>query len=131
MRRSIKQEMGLSFEMLMCILVEYDKELSEDNVTKERKRMILISTGNFVILFAGALRGGEVFALEASDFVKRRDNERNLDKNGHVVVPLMGQFINETGECNLVIVLTNEIDGGLSIRKWVSIHCITFSRRNR
>ena len=74
MGRLVKQEMELSFEMLMCILVEYDTDLSEDNVKKERKRMILISTGTFVILFAGALRGGEVYMLEASEFVKRRDD---------------------------------------------------------
>ena len=39
--------------------------------------------------------------------------------SGHVVVPLMGRFKNETGERNLVLVLTNETSGGLQIRKWV------------
>jgi hypothetical protein len=119
MGRLVKQDMGLSFDMLMCLLSKYDKELEEDNVTMERKRMILICAGTFVILFAGALRGGEVFMLEASEFVRRRDDGRNLDKNGHVVVPLMGRFKNETGERNLVIVLANETEGGLAIRKWV------------
>jgi len=38
---------------------------------------------------------------------------------GHVVVPLMGRFKNETGERNLVLVLANETNGGLKVRKWI------------
>jgi hypothetical protein len=72
----------------------------------------------FVILWAGALRGGEVFTLEASEFVKRRDDGRKVgNKKGHVVIPWMGRFKNETGERNLVIVLANRTAGGLEVRK--------------
>ena len=47
-----------------------------------------------------------------------RDNGRK-NKMGHVVVPLMGRFKNETGERNLVLVLANETKGGLKVRKWI------------
>ena len=49
---------------------------------------------------------------------KRRDDGRK-NKMGHVVVPLMGRFKNETGERNLVLVLANETNGGLKLRKWI------------
>jgi len=66
------------------------------------------------------LEGGEVFMLEASELVKRRDDGRKLgNKKGHVVIPLMGRFKNETGERNLVIVLANRTAGGLEVRKLI------------
>ena len=120
MGRLVKQDMGISLDMLQLALALYDEDLSNESTSSERKRMIIICAGTFVILFAGALRGGEVFMLEASEFVKRRNDGREM-RQGHVVVPLMGRFKNETGERNLVIVLVNKTDGGLEIRKWVDI----------
>jgi len=51
-------------------------------VDKARKRFVVMCAGTFVILWAGALRGGEMFMLEASEFVKRRDDGRKLEKKG-------------------------------------------------
>ena len=119
MGRFVKQDMGLSLPMLMEILTLYEIELNRAEVDSTRKREVIIFAGTFVILFAGALRGGEVLMLEVSEFVKRREDGRRLKDNGHVVVPLMGRFKNETGERNLVIVLANETKGGLHVRKWV------------
>ena len=119
MGRLIKQDVGLSIEMLLELLQLYEEELCDAKVSRERKRTVIVSAGAFVMLFAGALRGGEVFMAEASEFVKRRDNGRSLTTNGHVVIPLMGRFKNETGERNLVIVLANVTDGGLQVRKWI------------
>jgi len=104
--------------MLLGILIIYEDELADETVTKLRKCFVVICTSTFLILWVGALRGGEVFMLEVSEFVKRRDNGRKYNM-GHVVVPLMGRFKNETGERNLVLVLANEINSGLKVRKWI------------
>jgi hypothetical protein len=119
MGRLVKQDLGLSIDMLIEMLDLYEVELGEGETTHERKRMIIVCAAAFVILFAGALRGGEVFMLEASEFVKRRDDGRDRMVNGHVVIPLMGRFKNEVGERNLVVVLANTTDGGLEVRKWI------------
>ena len=119
MGRMVKQDMGLSFDMLVSLLRLYEEELAEGGTTEERKRMIVLCAGAFTVLFAGALRGGEVFMLEASEFVKRRDDGRDDRRGGHVVIPLMGRFKNETGERNLIIVLANKTNGGLNVRKWI------------
>jgi hypothetical protein len=119
MGRLVKQDLGISITMLEELLKLYDIELREETTTIARKREIVVYAGTFVILFGGALRGGEVLMLEASEFVKRRDDGRGLKENGHVVVPLMGRFKNETGERNLVIVLSNVTKSGLQIRKWI------------
>jgi hypothetical protein len=119
MGRLVKQDLGLSIDMLLAVLTLYDIEMELEGVTKERKRFIIVAAAAFVILFGGALRGGEVFMIEASELVKRRDDGRKLDEDGHVVVPLMGRFKNEMGERNLLLVLANKTNGGLEIRKWV------------
>ena len=119
MGRLVKQDMGISIEMVIEVLNLYEEELKDMNTTQERKRMIIVCAGAFVTLFAGALRGGEVFMIEASEFVKRRDDGRDMPANGHVVIPLMGRFKNEVGERNLVVVLANITDGGLEVRKWI------------
>ena len=49
-------------EMLLEILKIYEDKLADKTVTKLRK--------HFVVICVGALRGGEVFMLEVSEFVK-------------------------------------------------------------
>jgi hypothetical protein len=120
MGRLVKQDLGISIRMLEELLRLYDIELREQSTTLARKRKIVICAGTFVILFGGALYGGEVLMmLEASEFVKRRDDGRNLKENGHIVVPLMGRFKNETGKRILIIVLSNVTKSGLQIQKWI------------
>ena len=119
MGRVVKQDLGISFEMIQGLLRLYEGDLSEEGIREERKRMIIVAGSCFVILWAGALRGNEMFMLEAGEFVKRRDDGRLLEKNGHCVIPLMGRFKNETGERNLLMVLANKTRSGLRIRHWV------------
>ena len=57
--------------------------------------------------------------LEATEFVRRRNDGRDREVDGHIVIPLMGRFKNETGERNLLMVLANHTNGGLNIRKYV------------
>ena len=86
MGRLVKQDVGISLEMFLAMLEIYEVELADETVTKARKRLVIVCAGTFVILWAGALQGGEVFMMEASEFVKRRD-DRRMHKMGHVVVP--------------------------------------------
>jgi hypothetical protein len=123
MGRLVKQDAGISFEMLDRILENYDLELSDETTSIERKRFIVICAASFVILWAGALRGGEIFLVEASELVKRRHDGKDHAKHGHCVIPLMGRFKQETGERNLIMVLANETKSGLKIRKWVRDPC--------
>ena len=46
----------------------------------------------FVILWAGALHEEEVFVLEATEFIRRRNDGKNKEKDGHAVILLMGRF---------------------------------------
>jgi hypothetical protein len=119
MGRLVNQNLGLSLDMLKFILSIYEEELLDENMSNDRRRFIIICGATFMILFAGALRGGEVLMMEGLELVRRRNGGRNDTENGHVVIPLMGRFKNETGQRNLVLVLANVSVGGLEIRKWV------------
>jgi hypothetical protein len=57
--------------------------------------------------------------LEALEFIKRRDDGRTREVDGHAIIPLMGRFKIETVERNLLMVLVNKTNGGLDIRKCV------------
>ena len=121
MGRFVKQDLGISLKMMKAILERYDVELMDEQVDRDRKRWIIICGAAFIILWAGALRGGEIFLLEASELIKRKRDGRHLRKDGHCVIPLMGRFKQETGERNLIIVLANLTSSGLEIRKWVEL----------
>ena len=90
MGRFVKQDLGISLKMMRAILERYDVELMDEQVDRDRKRWIIICGAAFIILWAGALRGGEIFLLEASELIKRKRDGRHLRKDGHCVIPLMG-----------------------------------------
>lgn len=131
MGRLVKQDLGISFAMLSAILENYEKELMDVEVSTERKRFVVVCSGAFVILWAGALRGGEVFMVEVTEFIKRRDDGRDREIDGHVVVPLMGRFKNETGERNLLLILANCTNGGLEIRKYLDRFTAVLMKEDR
>ena len=58
MGKLIKQDLGMSFEMLTSMLNIYEEDLRDPKVDHARKRFIVVCSGAFVILWAGALRGG-------------------------------------------------------------------------
>ena len=119
MGRFVKQDCGISNDIMLAILDMYDKEFDESITTAGRKRFMLICGAAFVILWGGALRGGEIMMMEATELIYRKLDGKEEGKNGHIVVPLMGRFKNETGERNLIIILSNTTKGGIQIRKWV------------
>jgi hypothetical protein len=119
MGRFVKQDCGISNDMLKVILSMYENEFDDVDTTADRKRFILICGAAFVILWGGALRGGEVMMIESTELIKRRLDGKEEAKYGHIVIPLMGRFKNETGERNLIIILANVTKGGICIRKWV------------
>ena len=120
MGRLVYQDLALSTELLMEVLDRYDLELDSPGVAWSRRREIVMSGAAFVILFAGALRGGEVLLLEASELCKRIRDGKHHSKEPHVLVPLMGRFKGETGERNVLLAFCNvTLNGKIPIRKWI------------
>ena len=119
MGRYVKQDVGITNELLHAILNQYDREFDDKLTSLSRKRFMLICGAAFVTLWGGALRGGEIMMMEASELIKRKLDGKDEGNNSHIVIPLMGRFKNETGERNLIIILSNETKGGIPIRKWV------------
>ena len=69
--------------------------------------------------FCAALRGGELFLVEASELCRRIREGKSHLKHPFVIVPLMGRFKGENGERNLMFLLANRTKSGIEIRKWL------------
>lgn len=119
MGRFVLQELGLSVEILQEILGSLDTAIKDPLTLYERKRLYVVCGAAFAILYAGALRGGEVFLLEASELSKLIFQGKNHKSHPHVVIPLMGRFKGETGERNVLLAFANISKSGIEIRTWV------------
>ena len=56
MGRLVKQDLGISLEMLNAILAIYETELADDSVSQERKIFVIVCAASFIMLWVGALR---------------------------------------------------------------------------
>ena len=131
MGRLVVQELGFTVEVVLRLLEDWNRELESDEVNSARKRDLIVVGGAFVVLVGGALRGGEVLLLEASELVRRRFDGRDHEKHPHVVAPLMGRFKNETGERNMILAWASKTASGIEIRKWLERLIILLIREGR
>lgn len=115
MGRLVHQDLGISVEVLNALLSLFERELGNPLTLLAQKQDLVMAGAAFAVLFAGALRGGEVLLMEATEFVKRRMDGKNHKSHPHVIVPLMGRFKNETGERNVLLVLLLHLPSGLAI----------------
>ena len=131
MGRVVLQELGFTVEVVIEMLAGWDRELASEEVSSSRKRDLVVVGGAFVVLVGGALRGGEVLLLEASELVKRSLDGKLHETHPHVVAPLMGRFKNETGERNMLLALASVTSSGIEIRKWLERLVILLRREGR
>jgi hypothetical protein len=120
MGRLVYQDLAISVDLLLEILKEYELELLDKDVIWSRKRRVIMTGAAFVVLFAGALRGGEVLLMECSELCRRVLDGKFHPSAPHVIVPLMGRFKEETGERNVMLAFASQSDTSkLPIRLWV------------
>ena len=119
MGRFVIQNAGISIELLLAMLGDMEEEYSKREISRARKRELIICGSAFVVLFSAALRGGEVLLGEASELVRRIEEGKHHANHPHVLFPLMGRFKGETGERNLIFCLVNMSSSGIPNRKWL------------
>ena len=120
MGRLVIQERGISIEMMLGVMDILENDLGATDTDAGRKGDVIVAGAALVIrLYGGALRGGEIFLLEASELLKRCRDGKYLVTLPHVIAPLIGCFKNETGERNVLIPLPNVTAHGLKIRVWI------------
>jgi hypothetical protein len=118
MGRFIRQDAALSVPILLAVLDNLEKEFKGAHSSLQRKRDIIMVAGCLVIGFCDALRGNEVFLVEASMLCKYFE-EGSRQNQEHVVIPLMGRFKGETGERNVLRFLVRTTQSGIMVGKWV------------
>ncbi len=120
MGRVVIQNIAVSAPMLISILGNMEDELRDAATTWERKREIITAGAAFVGLFAGALRGEEIFMAEAEEFCRRIESGKFDSDCSYVLLPLMGRFKHETGERNIIFAFASTTEGsGIPVRKWL------------
>ncbi len=120
MGRLVCQDLALDVRALIFMLQRMESEIRSADTTWERKRFLSMCGGAFVCLYAGALRGGEVFLIEGKELCKRIQDGKHDSRGSHVYVPLMGRFKHETGERNLMFAFVSVSENSnLRIRVWL------------
>ena len=119
--KQTKSNWGLDFNVLHIILNHFEKNLMEENLSKEEKRTTVMLGSFFMIGFVCGLRGNEIFLVEAEGIQKMIDKGRveSQSKHEHVVIPLLGRFKNEDGEKWHVMVSASVTDSKFQVRSWV------------
>lgn len=119
MGRIVKQDMVLSAPILLTILNQLEEEYKNDEVSIYRKRDVVMLGSFLVIGFCDALRGNEVFLVEAASLCKYfcEGTQQNRE---HIIIPMMGRFKGETGERNVLRMLVWTTQSGIAIGKWVA-----------
>ncbi|GFH49897.1 hypothetical protein CTEN210_06373 [Chaetoceros tenuissimus] len=120
MGKQVRQNVGLSVEVLHAILDDYEEEFSSDKCSVSRKRDIVIFGSGFLILFTCALRGNELFFWERSEFCNRITQGLNRGDLSHFAIPLMGEFKNELGTRNHMMVVAQNTRSGLPVETWLT-----------
>ena len=118
MGRMVKQDTPLSIQILKEILGNLETCLGNTSTTILEMRRATMLGAFLIIGYTAALRGGEIFLLEATSLFSLLDEGRYF-RRPFVLIPLMGRFKNETGERNVLLPLVQSTSSGLHIRKWV------------
>lgn len=131
MGRVLRQDVGLSVPLLLCILDNLNVEYAEANTSQTRKRDIVMLGAVLVSGFCGAFRGNEIFLVESSYLCRYKDKGRD-HRVPHIVIPLMGRFKGETGERNVLKPLVLTTKSGIQVGLWVDrlIKVLEAERKN-
>jgi hypothetical protein len=118
MGRVVRQDAALSIPVLLTILDNLELDLKSASTTMLRKRDVVLLGSFLTIGFCDALRGNEVFLVEASNLCSYVGECLRTNKH-YVVIPMMGRFKGETGERNVLRVLARTTQSGIQVGKWV------------
>lgn len=119
MGRNVKQDSALSVSILLKILGQLKDELKAGGTTETRKRNIIMIGSCLVIGFCDALRGNEIFLVEAGSLGHYFRVGIHQHRK-YVIIPLMGRFKGETGERNILRALVNTTKSGIQVHWWIS-----------
>jgi hypothetical protein len=119
--KQTRSNWGLDYKALIIILKNLELDLEQEDVGEEVRRSIIMAGAFMVIGFVCALRGNEIFLVEAEGLVQMIDKGRCEDEERlrHVVIPLLGRFKNEDGEHWHLMVSVPTTASGIPVRSWI------------
>ena len=119
--RQTRSNWGLDFRVLHIILQNLEYDINAADTSPERQRECAMLGSFLLIGFVCALRGNEIFLVEAEgiqSMIQKGLSEPDM-KRQHVVIPLLGRFKNEEGERWHVMPSVSVTRSGFQVRHWV------------
>jgi len=116
MGEKLKQDMGVSIEVMHSLLAICEKDYQKANGTRSKLSNALLAF-YCIASFCGGLRGEEVPMADLAGFLKHLDAGGSSDLP-HIIIPLLGRFKGETGEKHHLVPLAAITQSGLEPRKW-------------
>ena len=133
MGRQTKVNLGLDYRILLVILERLESDYLNSFVTSNERREYVMIASFLVIGFVLALRGHEIFMVEAHGLYSHihfGKHEQDPTLN-HVVIPLLGRFKNEDGSRYHLMLSVDKTNSGIEVRKWVERLALYLKNENR
>lgn len=122
MGRQTIVNMGLDHRVLLVILDMLEADFNDRRTDSIRKRETVMTACFLLIGFCLALRGNEIFMVEAHGICSHIHFGKDEDQPSlnHVVIPLLGRFKNEEGSrYHLMLCASITSNSGFKVRLWV------------
>lgn len=118
MDQDVRPDRAISMDVMLELLKRIDRDVG---TTRGTEQLELIRAGAvFTSLFAGSLRGNEIFMADLKALLELLEVGKEDQTNGpHVILPLLGRFKNEVGERCHLIPLASVTASGLEPRRWL------------
>ena len=119
MGRQTIHNMALDYKLLLRIMHILENRLEDSSATASEKRWTTLLGTYLITGFALALRGNEVFMIEAGGLLYYIQDGKDDKDESYVVIPLLGRFKNEDGERWHIMLSVSETSSGLKVRTWL------------
>lgn len=134
MGRQTNVNLGLDFRILHCILDILNADFTDASATAEKIREAVMIACFLLFGFVLALRGHEIFMVEAHGMHSHIHLGRDMspDKLKHVVIPLLGRFKNEDGaRYHLMLSSAVTLNSCFNVRVWADRLAAILKREQR
>ena len=117
--KEVKSDMALGPDILHLVLGNLKNEWYNNCTSVDRKRLIGLVGYYLVVSFACSLRDNEGLMMDLHRLISHITDGRHDLTTPYVVIPLLGRFKNETGECLHLILSVNVTNSGFQVRTWI------------
>jgi hypothetical protein len=127
MGQEVRQNWAITLPTIHALLDGLEVEWNDPELTQPSRELVGMLGAFTVIAFCGSFRGNEVFLVDLYGLLKYLRSPE-VDE-GTVIVPLLGHFKGETGECYHLTPLASATASGIQVKLWLERAVATKEKR--